>query len=132
MLFQQLHRQISQVCPIAGVSIGTIDDKRTWRVDFAEGATTEQRAAANAVITSFDVTAAQQAEAQLLQRRLTDDQELADARLNNAVIALIDSTPAQLLTWASNNFPTLTPAERARIGMIMNMIAVSMRPQIRG
>lgn len=130
-IIQQLHEQISAVCPVAGVSIGRIDDKATWRIDFADAATTQQRASAAAVVSAFDVTAAQQQDALRDQRRIADAQELQDARLDNAITALIDATPAQRLTWANNNFPTLTPAERARIGMLMNMVAVSMRPQIR-
>jgi hypothetical protein len=43
--------------PIVGVSIGREDDKRTWRVDFAAGATVQQRTAAAALITAFDATA---------------------------------------------------------------------------
>ena len=130
-VIEQLHRQISQVCPIASVSIGRSDDKRTWRIDFADSATQEQRTAAAGALAAFDVIAAEQQEVQLQLRRVTDQQELADARLDSAIVALVDATPAQRLTWANNNFPTFTPAERARIGMIMNMIAVSMRPMIR-
>jgi hypothetical protein len=130
-IIQQLHEQVSAVCPIAGISIGRLDDKATWRIDFVDAATPQQRAAAAAIVSGFDVAAAQQQDALRDQRRVTDAQELQDARLDNAITALIDATPAQRMIWANNNFPTLTPAERARIAMIMNMIVVSMRPQIR-
>lgn len=131
MIIQQLQRQISQVCPIGGVSLGRLDDKATWRIAFAPAATAGQIAAANAALAAFDLLAAQQQEATLALRRSADAQELSDARVNSAITALLDSTPAQLATFASNNFPTLTPAERARMGMVMNMLAVAMRPQIR-
>lgn len=41
--------------PIIGVSIGQPDDRTTWRVDFAAEATPEHRAAADALIATFDV-----------------------------------------------------------------------------
>jgi hypothetical protein len=43
---QQLHAAIEAVCPITGVAIGRIDDRQTWRIDFAPEATAYQRAAA--------------------------------------------------------------------------------------
>lgn len=49
---------ISAVAPIHGVSIGNVDDKKTWRIDFKDEATPEQRAAAQAVIEAFDPVAA--------------------------------------------------------------------------
>ena len=44
---------------VEGVSIGRRDDKSTWRVDFADTPTDEQRASAASVIAGFDVAAAQ-------------------------------------------------------------------------
>ena len=40
--------------PVDWISIGRRDDKRTWEIHFAEGATEEQKAAAQAVIDAFD------------------------------------------------------------------------------
>lgn len=48
-----LDQKIRSVCPIAGVSIGAVLDKTTWRIDFAEGATTAQKSAAVNVMNSF-------------------------------------------------------------------------------
>jgi len=48
---------IVAVAPIDGVGIGQIDDKSTWRIDFKEEATEEQRAAAQAIIDSYDINA---------------------------------------------------------------------------
>jgi hypothetical protein len=53
---------IRAVAPIVGVSLGRHTDKTTWRIDFAPGTTTEQRAAAAGVVASFDVSAAESAE----------------------------------------------------------------------
>lgn len=49
-----LHLAVAAVCPIEGVSLGAQDDKETWRIDFSSGASDEQKAAAQAVVTAFD------------------------------------------------------------------------------
>lgn len=49
-----LHHAVAAVCPIEGVAIGVEADKSTWRVDYADTATIEQRAAAAAVVLAFD------------------------------------------------------------------------------
>ena len=50
----RLDAAIKAVCPIDGVSIGHRDDRSTWRIDFREEATAQQRAAAQAVLDAFD------------------------------------------------------------------------------
>jgi len=50
----QLHEKIITVCPIHGVSIGRRDDKATWRIDFKDEATEQQRSAARVVLDAFD------------------------------------------------------------------------------
>ena len=40
--------------PICGVSIGKVDDKKTWRVDFTDSASLAQRSQAQQLIDSFD------------------------------------------------------------------------------
>lgn len=47
---------ISALAPVSGVSVGRINDKSTWRVDF-NNATPAQRQSVEAFIQSFDVTA---------------------------------------------------------------------------
>ena len=59
-MINKLDAAIRAVCPIHGVSIGKKDDKSTWRIDFKDEATTEQRASAQAVIDAFDPVAAEQ------------------------------------------------------------------------
>lgn len=49
--------EISQVCPILGVSIGTFKDKDTWRIDFKDEATDAQRQSAMDVVKNLDVNA---------------------------------------------------------------------------
>lgn len=50
----RLHEAIAEAAPIDGVSVGTWDDKKTWRIDFAAGATKAQRAAAQNALDAFD------------------------------------------------------------------------------
>ena len=49
----KLDAAIKAVCPIHGVSIGRKDDKQTWRIDFKDEATPEQREAAQSVVDNF-------------------------------------------------------------------------------
>jgi hypothetical protein len=50
----KLHGALSAVCPTEGVAVGSWDDRGTWRIDYAEGATDVQKAAAMALLTTFD------------------------------------------------------------------------------
>lgn len=48
-----LDQEIKLVCPINGISFGKLDDKKTWRIDYAKEATEEQKAEANKVLENF-------------------------------------------------------------------------------
>ena len=50
-----LDTAIKEVCPIDGVSIGSLTDRSLWRVDFKNEATQEQRQAAIAVLEAFEL-----------------------------------------------------------------------------
>jgi len=50
MKTMKLHERLAGVAPIEGVSIGTLEDKQTWKVEFANAATQNHRNAAKAVI----------------------------------------------------------------------------------
>lgn len=50
MNIEELDQALKAVCPVDGLSIGTLEDKATWRIDFREEATEQQRAAACAVL----------------------------------------------------------------------------------
>lgn len=52
-----LNDAVAAVAPIDGVSVGRAEDRSTWRIDFATGATAEQRASAQAVLAAFDPAA---------------------------------------------------------------------------
>lgn len=49
-----IHAAINAVCPIVGVSIQYYENKNTWRIDYSDLATDEQKAAAQAVLAAFD------------------------------------------------------------------------------
>jgi hypothetical protein len=49
-----LHDRIAALAPITGIALGRRHDRTTWRIDFAKAATSQQRAAAQAVLAAFD------------------------------------------------------------------------------
>jgi hypothetical protein len=51
----QLHSEVALKAPIIGISMGDVNDKQTWIIDFDPSATQQQRTNAQAVITGFDV-----------------------------------------------------------------------------
>ena len=57
-MIAKLDAAIKAVCPIHGVSIGRVNDKQTWRIDFRDEATAQERDAARAALDAFDVQAA--------------------------------------------------------------------------
>jgi len=56
----KLSEAIKAVCPIHGVSIGRKDDKATWRIDFKDETTAEQRAAAQSALEAMSPQSAEQ------------------------------------------------------------------------
>ncbi len=46
-------------------------------------------------------------------------------------MALVNATPAQLVKYCRNNFPSLTLAEQNEMAAILYALAVAVRPQIR-
>lgn len=74
-MIEQLTKALGQIAPIHGVSIGRRNDKSTWRIDFKADATVEQRAAAQAVLNTFD--AAKVAHNAEIDEQITDLEEAA-------------------------------------------------------
>lgn len=110
----QLHNAISAVCPIVGVSVPNAEDRTTWRAYFAVEATTEQVAAANSVLATFDLTTAirsprVKAEAQRRIIALTGTSSL-DACIIKQLNALMRATE---LTNKKASGATLSPQEEA-------------------
>jgi len=56
MNLEKLHNAIAAVCPITGISIGDKNERTTWLFTATETATTEQIAAAQAVIDNADLS----------------------------------------------------------------------------
>lgn len=87
-----LTKAVSDVCPIHGVSIGSAEDKATWRIDFKDEASSEQRAAARHVVSEFvwnedevpQSVTMRQARLALLQQNLLDSVEAAVAQAGTA------------------------------------------------
>ncbi len=51
---ERLHELIASLAPIDSVSIGRWNDKETWRIDFKEEATDEQKQLAQTTLENFD------------------------------------------------------------------------------
>ena len=58
-----IHTQIAAVCPIDGVAIGDPADAKTWRIDFAVGATPAQIVAAQQALAAITPASLAQADA---------------------------------------------------------------------
>jgi hypothetical protein len=111
----QVHEAVFAVCPIVGVSIGNPANKKTWRIDFADGATDAQKAAAQAAVDAFDLNATPPAT--FLAREFFALLTVADfTAIRNAVT----SNDALGLLWASlqaqGEAPINTTAERFLAG----------------
>jgi hypothetical protein len=77
-------------------------------------------------------TAAMEAvEAPIRARLSTDAQECTSCRLDSTIMNLVNQTKAEWLTWASNNFPTLTAAEKTRLGNLFWVVALGVRREVR-
>jgi hypothetical protein len=67
----------------------------------------------------------------LKARREQDGLEVSDCAVDPQVLPLIDQTKAEWIAWAGNNFPTLTAAERTRLGILFWVVAVGVRSKLR-
>ena len=86
-----LHAKIAAVCPIDGVAIGDPADVKTWRIDFAVGATPAQQAAAQAALAAITPASLAQTDAIVQAAAAAIPDPLAAARAS-AVSSL--PTPA--------------------------------------
>ena len=127
MMIDKLDAAIRAVAPIDGISIGDPGNKATWAIQFRPEATDPQKAAAQAVLNAFDAVTAQLPD----PRVVADNAELNTGRLDVTILSLINQTRAEWLTWAGSNFPSLTIAERNRMGTICWILALSIRGQMR-
>lgn len=57
MLLKRLYEFIAAIAPIEGIAIGDPAKRETWRIDFAQNATAQQRTAAANALAAFDPNA---------------------------------------------------------------------------
>ena len=60
MIPKILDARVRAAAPIDGISVGRLNDKSTWRIDFKSEATFPERQAAQAVLTAFNVVLEEQ------------------------------------------------------------------------
>lgn len=66
------------------------------------------------------------------QARLSqDDAECVSCVGDGAVMTLVNQTRAEWVTWAGANFPSLTAAEKQRLGVLFWVVALGVRSKIR-
>jgi hypothetical protein len=68
-VYQRLYQTILAVCPIEGVSVPTVGNSATVRIDYQPSATAAQQAAAQAALASFDWSTTAQAAWELAQNQ---------------------------------------------------------------
>ena len=122
-----LDKAVKAVCPIFGVSVVDINDRLTWIVHFREEATTSQRDAALSVVATFDPAVPTTTDL----RFAADETERQACKIDSAIMALVNQTKAEWLSCASNNFPSLTAAERTRLGNLFWVVAIGVRQRVR-
>jgi len=64
-------------------------------------------------------------------RVVLDEQEREACKGDGPLLTLLNQTRAEWAAWAGANFPTLTVAERTRMGAICWMLAVAVRRLMR-
>lgn len=119
-----LDAAVRAVAPIIGISMGSRDDKSTWRIDFAPAATQAQRTAAQGVINAFDAAAIDLAEVTEATAR---DALGADVRADAVFTALQAATPADIAALVTNRFPAFTAPQRAVIKLLLQVAALVLR-----
>ena len=75
-----IHAQIASVCPIDGIAIGDPNSPKTWRIDFAVGATPAQQAAAKAALAAITPASLAQADATVQAAAAATPDPLATAK----------------------------------------------------
>ena len=90
--------------PIFGVSVGRVDDKSSWRIDFADGATADQKTAAEQVVAAFDVK--EPASHYLVDKSIVV-QRLIAANKINAAYAALTSNAAYFARWFAPGHPNV-------------------------
>lgn len=64
-------------------------------------------------------------------RLVEDEHERVACKGDNTIMALVNQTKAEWISWAGANFPSLTAAERTRLGTLFWVVAIGVRRQVR-
>lgn len=99
-MINDLHKAISAVCPIDGISIGRKADRSTWRIDFQQSATAAQKTAAQAILASFDFSVPSR-----------NDALKTEATADVFVDKLRNATGAQIAQYVQTNITDLASAK---------------------
>lgn len=94
----EVHTLVANVAAIEGISFGKLDDKATWRIEFAGGVSDADKAAAQAVLNAFDLSEPTIKDIiNERERRLSlgFDYDFADAR----GVHHIGTTPEDMVGW---------------------------------
>lgn len=87
-----LHTKIATVCPILGVSLGDLNDAKTWSINFDPSATKQQMDAATAALAAVTPAALASADALVTAAANTFPDPLAAAKAQ-AISALPTALP---------------------------------------
>jgi hypothetical protein len=64
-------------------------------------------------------------------RLVQDETERTACKTDSSIINLVNQTRAEWVAWAGNNFPSLTNAEKTRLGILFWVVAIGVRQHIR-
>ena len=64
-------------------------------------------------------------------RLAADAGDISSCKFDSQIMSLVNQTRDQWLTWASNNFPTLTAPEKTRLGNLFWVVAIGVRRAVR-
>lgn len=80
----------------------------------------------------IDVKLGIDATGQALSARIsTDETERQDCKLDATIMSLVNQTRTEWRTWAGTNFPTLTAAEKTRLGDLFWVVSIGVRQRVR-
>lgn len=64
-------------------------------------------------------------------RTAVDESERQSCKVDGTIMALVNMDKAAWITWAGTNFPTLTAAERNRLGQLFWVVSIGVRRSVR-
>jgi hypothetical protein len=122
-------------------ALGDAGNPQRWYFNGAKGevtvffaddiVTATVQAVLDAHVLQANVDARAAAKLASAQRVSTDSTEFSDFVADSTIVSLINQSKAQWVTWAGTNFPTLTVAERTRLGTLFWVVSIGIRRFIR-